>query len=639
MERELIAKLLINGLPQSIFQRLRTQGEFLEPLGLSPRTTVTVGSVGTFDISALFHSIRGALTDAGTCEVVDVEGNKLSISSTGDGWQIQREPEGPVQRVSHPAFLLLAADAAERVKAFDELRADLGPTAPQFEAIRAALPDRRATDAELRGLFAEVEDGVAGQQRSTVAAIKGPRFSLADLVPNDLAFFEKCYGPAPGCAPVDDYFAAALPEFRRNLLSRDLARGLSLCLPAYVRDDLTLAGLIESRSNDEVWQALEAAAPLSDPFSVLATLDLAISRTSQDERFRELSLHAAERLIAERFPGDGNADLYVLLPSLAVAVEDQLSGLEGAMSRPPFWRRLCAFAHSSWLMRHLRLPEGEMQPFCGWLGGQHALPDRVREILDFRAEPMWLTSNLSAEALRTEILARLALLVERHRRNGCEIPALEKISAAIERNDDRSGKFARYHPGPLEGHLRPAAFGGERLLTDSGSQDLIEHLSCDLASPTWAATATASDIFALPEAVLSAVTRLVAPGEPGKHMGSIAKRRLGLLSAGLIAARHRHRDLADAVAAHCLAEAPHAIDAEGIDTLFTALLVASASVQGDDEWTAWIEPQLFSLAERLPADAASAHDWLSHALSALRALLPPRANVAHRAEALMHMLP
>jgi hypothetical protein len=152
--------------------------------------------------------------------------------------QIRKEPAGPVQRVSHPAFLLLAADPTERAKAFDELRADLGPTAPQFEEIRAALSDRPATDAELRALFSEVEDGVANRQRSIAAAIKGPRFSLADLVPNTLDFFEQCYGAAPGGAPSDDYFAAALPESRRNLLSRDLTTGLSLCLPAYLRDDL-----------------------------------------------------------------------------------------------------------------------------------------------------------------------------------------------------------------------------------------------------------------------------------------------------------------------------------------------------------------------------------------------------------------
>jgi hypothetical protein len=240
MERELIAELLVNSLPRSIFRRLSTKREFLEPLGLTPRTTLTFGSVGAFEAAPLFHSIRSALSDAGECDIVDVDGNKLSVSSTSDSLQIRKEPEGPVQRVSHPAFLLLAADAAERGKAFDELRADLGPTAPQFEEIRAALADRPATDAELSTLFSEVEDGVANRQRSIAAAITRPRFSLADLVPNNLAFFEQCYGPAPGRTPADDYFAAALPEFRKNLLSQDLATGLSLCLPAYLRDDLTL---------------------------------------------------------------------------------------------------------------------------------------------------------------------------------------------------------------------------------------------------------------------------------------------------------------------------------------------------------------------------------------------------------------
>ena len=44
MERELIAELLVNSLPRSIFRRLSTKREFLEPLGLTPTTTVTLGS-------------------------------------------------------------------------------------------------------------------------------------------------------------------------------------------------------------------------------------------------------------------------------------------------------------------------------------------------------------------------------------------------------------------------------------------------------------------------------------------------------------------------------------------------------------------------------------------------------------------
>jgi hypothetical protein len=73
------------------------------------------------------------------------------------------------------------------------------------------------------------------------------------------------------------------------------------------------SGLIETRSNDEVWEALEAAAPLSDPFAALATLELAICRSDQDGRFQALPLSAANRLIAERFDGPRNADLYALV--------------------------------------------------------------------------------------------------------------------------------------------------------------------------------------------------------------------------------------------------------------------------------------------------------------------------------------
>lgn len=638
MERELIAQLLVNSLPPSIFRRLNTTRQFIEQLGLSRRTAITIGSIGTFDILTLFRSFRATLSDADECAVLDVEGNNLSVSSRGDGWQIRRQPEVPVQEVNHPVFLLLAADAVRRVMAFDNLRADLGPTATQFDAMGVALSYRPATDAELSAFFAELEEGVAGRRRRILAAIEKCHFSLTDLVPNSLAYFEKCYGPSPGSASPDEYFSVDLPEYRRDLLSRDLAGALILCLPAYLRDDLSLAGLIESRSNDDVWAALEVAAPLADPFSALAALEISICRSGQDERFMELSQRAVARLTADRFEGPGNADLYALLPRVALAVEDQLSGLEGAMTRQPFWRRLCAFAHAAWLVRHLPFPKAETEPFCEWLRGHHALPDSLREMLDLRAEPMWLTSNLTSQGLRAEVLGRLALLVERHRIEGREVPASQEISEAIEEFDKVARPLARHTPGPLDAHKRPAAQGSERLLREKASQDFSRELSSDLASQRWATAANMTDIIALPETVLTEITRLVTPGKPARHTGSIAERRVGLLSAGLIAARHRRPDLAEAVAAHCLAEATHASDAESVDVLLSALLVASASFEADDEWAAWIEPKLFSLAERLPSDGGPAHDWLGYAISALGRLLPPRRKICYRAEALINML-
>jgi hypothetical protein len=61
MKRELIAQLLVNSLPPSIFRRLNAENQFIEALGLFRRTTIKIGSDLTFDISTLFRCMRAAL--------------------------------------------------------------------------------------------------------------------------------------------------------------------------------------------------------------------------------------------------------------------------------------------------------------------------------------------------------------------------------------------------------------------------------------------------------------------------------------------------------------------------------------------------------------------------------------------------
>ena len=639
MRRELVGELLANRQPPSIFRRLVADEEFMNQLGLAPRTSLTLGTAGSFDAVRLFQAVRGALEEAKPQTIVDMEGATMTLTIDDGGLLLRREPDGATHRVSHPVFFSLAPTVEQRRRAFEELRLLLGPTAPQFEDIASQLAQRSPTKRELAAIFEEVANGVVSRQGRIVTTIaRRPRMGLADLVPDQLQFFERCFGPDPGNAPPDDYLATILPVFRRELLGRDLAGGLALCLPASLRDDLTLTALMRDRSDDALWQALEAASPLADPFSALGALDLAISRSGEDWRFRGLAEQAVERLTAQRFDGPGGADIYVLLPPLALAIEDDLAELEGAMSRPTFWRRLCAFAHAAWLSHHLPVSEAETQCFCEWLEGLHTLPGWIRELLDLRAEPMWLTSNLSASGLRAEIVGRLALLVERHRREGHEIPRLDIITAAIEREASGPYPLARLRPGPLEGHRRPAAPETNRLLPEDVAQDCLNHLSPDLKSPAWMAAASVTDLAALPEEVLAAVTRLIEPDKQGKHPGSLIERRPGLLSAALIAARHRHRNLAAAVAAHCLAEAPRASDTGSIDTLFTTLLIAAATSEDECEWAEWLEPKLFDLAGRVPADARKAIDWYVSAFSALKVLLQSRVNVVRRAEATLYMI-
>lgn len=344
-------------------------------------------------------------------------------------------------------FEVLASDAEARKAGANVLRRLVGPVVSESgEALWSEDPlgDRGAEMAVL-----ELASGFRSRRQEQRLAIQSGRFSIAQLFPDDLAYYSLLIGPPPGDRDQHDYLLDILSERRRTLLSRDLSSGLEVCLPSALCDDLAPWVPPASVDDDSLWTALQNCAPGADPVSLLAAIDLALGRQG-DCRFAEAATEWATLLLesseSEGFPLESAV--------LEVTLDSVNSG--ELRNQPPYWKRLCAWTHGMLLVRDLKsLGLGESDELFDLLRRARGRIGRIAKSLDFASEPMYSASDFSSSSLSSFFLGRLLQIAARHEAEGTSIPFASQLNGALQKmmKSPRSG--STNFPGPLEGHVWP----------------------------------------------------------------------------------------------------------------------------------------------------------------------------------------
>jgi hypothetical protein len=525
---------------------------------------------------------------------------------------------------------ILSPNQEERTRALQHLVDFLGPTAPDFSALLSKALERELSDAEVTELFAERASGVAALQSHAATTVHTSQVTIEDLIPDSFVYFERFCGPSLGDIDHEEYFHTVLPQYRKGLIRRDRVRGLDICLQGALRDDLMPGAWTEHLEDGELWEALAACNPWRDPFALLGALDIALGR-QHDERYQRFAEDAVKTLVQEEFPRPDGIDVYELLPLFAELVLNRINTLEGGVLRPPCWKRMCAWMQAGFLVR-------QTQRFCltreslrEWTQRHQTPAGMYAKMLDLRHEPMYRATEMSRRALREEVLGRLILLRERHRAAGRLVPGTTSIDEAISRLTEDGSPLGWALPGPLEGHLRPAEIGVNRLPEDDIAW-AAEELANDPATPILSTLAYFSQRFDLGEKLLVRMREAITQIAVASTEKSLEERIGRLMDAALVACAQRDVELTSAIASTVVAMAHSARSESNIRTIFHALLLASAAWQNEAEWAEWLERQLAETALRLPAGEPS--QALFAYLQELKKVLKLNLGIHVRAEAL-----
>lgn len=627
-----LARYLWSQQPPAIRQRLADNASFVGRSGPFFKPAITIGNIGPIDQSRLLSAARRALAERREQKILDIQGRKILIAADHGGVILKLMQAGSVAiQASHSMFSILSPNREERLRALDGQLARFGPTAPDFSETRRAAEDREPDDRECAKLFAEALGGVIALQTRAAAAIRTNDVKLEDVVPESFAYFESFCGPDPEDTEPEEYIGRDLPEYRKELLRRDLVRGLDICLLGSLRDDLTPAEWTQHVGDDQLWDALAACEARRDPFSLLGALDIALSR-QHDERYRAFADDAVAKLVQDTFPRPDGIDTYELLPLFAQLVLDQLNIRENGTLRAPYWKRMCAWMQAAVLLRLTLSIQLNFEGLRNWIQGLRTPAVVYAALLDLRREPMYRAGKLSTGALRCEVVGRLMLLRSRHEAAGRKMPRSEEIDTAMHRLADDGQPLGWLLPGPLEGHRQPAG-RPDLMFPDAEVRKAVEQLTTDPAGPVWSMLAYVSQCFDLGEEVLAqarkAGTRVNLCGQ-----GVNREQYLSRLTDGcLVAAAQRDVELSRSIVTSVVASAHEIHSAHEAWQVLQILLVASTAFEAQDIWASWLEEQLAEVAARLSVGEAS-QAFLQYLREAEK-VLPVTLSIHSRAESIL----
>jgi hypothetical protein len=334
-----IASYLYNVQPDSVRKRLLDDATFGARFGVVRRETITLGPDVHIDRRECYAAVRRAFAGPSPATLADAAGHEIVVKIEPGQVILEIPSLGRTAQVND--FMCLSPNREERTRTLRQLIDRFGPTAPDFSTLMAGAEGHELSDDEIDALFTEATTGVAAVQSRTISALQNGRGTLRNLVPAALVYFERFCGPLITSTDHEEYFRSALPQYRMELIRRDLARGLNISLQGSLRDDLMPGVWTAHVDDDELWDALSACDAWATPFALLGALDISIAR-QHDARYRTFAEEAVQKLVQERFPRPDGLDVYELLPLLADLVLNHMNSLEGGVSRPPCWKHMCA---------------------------------------------------------------------------------------------------------------------------------------------------------------------------------------------------------------------------------------------------------------------------------------------------------
>ena len=584
----------------------------------------------TFDLDAdvsiideeVFTAARDVLSGVEARTVQTLVGEDVSVRLDPEDHNIVLEfhKEESRYRTRIPELSILSPHPETRVATLRSLLQRFGPTAPDLNSLFSALELQQPDDQELSVIFQELMRGVVAVQGSLLSKIQqGQSLGLEDILPQDIAYFERFVGPLPSAESPESYLHDVLVPYRKAQLKRDLMRGIDICCLGALRDDLCPGEWVEYFDHDSVWEALSACDAGGAPFSLLGALDIALHR-QDDERFREFAQQAVAKLCDDGLGHPKGVDVYRLLWLLMQISFNHIHLVKGCTKQPGFWKRMSAWMQAQFVARALMKASGsiDVNRMNEWFESNLVLVGAHAELVDARQEPMLvLTRRMSAVDVRSEVIGRLAVLKSRHEHEGRLVPLAEEIDSALKRAHERGEGLKCFFPGPLEGHRRPTS------PADLDVSEALRETLPDVADPTtWNVIGNASHIHALADSELAPAREALRESGDRNDDAEIRNLLLSLELASIVAKTNRDTLLADAISDATAHLSRRISDKDDVWMILPICLQAAAAFEEHAEWFKWLEETLARIARSLPGPPSKSLWEFLEQLDVLETILP-----------------
>ena len=590
--------------PPLIANRLFEDTSFRTEFGLASREAISFGGGPAISKATLYDGVRKMFAEQRPQSLAALTGDAITVTVNGDGIALSFAAEGGTTTTVDTINLMFLSPSADvRQATLRRTIDELGPTGPDPSYWQKELQHGALDDGRMDHLSRQIEASIVPHMASVGRDIMTGVLDKNHLVPRSLPYWEALCGPPSDGMKQEAWLKEIFVPHRQRLIERDLVRGLDLCLGMGIRDDLTPRSLTAHVSHDDLWEALEQLRPIDDPFSLLGIVDLAASRSGDDDRFAGLGARTVERLCGAQLCRADGLDVYAFLPALIDLVRAELQVTPSIAGRAAYWRRICAWTQAALLVRAFETVSFDAKQFSENMNGLHSGEARTAEFLDLRQLPLSHPGETTRYCIRAEILGRLLILQKRESEQGRELPGTDALTRAHGQQAE-SAPLLVHMPGPLELDRLPC--WQQETLPEEFQADLqqrADELTNEFDDDNLIRFLYLSHLVLFNEHILHQLTNLVA----GMRFGTSEDDRwaaldhLGRLS--YVALAQRNVRLADAILMRCLQGIGSGTDEHHASALVHIGFIATAASGQDSVTKERFAKYLRDLAFLLPQGA------------------------------------
>jgi hypothetical protein len=594
-----VAAAFLEGMPGRVVQRLLRNGELSSLLSEGRGEIAGVGAFNYADISV---ALADTPMDASAAITTPEGGGSIYLTRRPDGNHVIRGQAGV--DIPMPELGLLDPDPQVRRSAVDTLASRARPWWPQSSVWRDRVAERPLSAVE----FGEMLDDLGTVAEHVLALIseasRKDRIGVSDIVPNGLEYFVSLVGPHPGSMDPTEYVKEVLTPHLTALMNTDLQWGLRCLQAVNVAEELDPVSICRGVSSGPLLSALQQIGGGYTASSALTSFMLVNCRRDdqpwQSSVLDELLNFMLDSCASERSQPE-LSDLHLSLFKLTLGV---ISQAESLASLPPYWRRLAAFVHATFLLEVVDFSHSNISSLVQWCDAQRTPSMISTQLMDRAEEPLWNVEAQSVAQLFASALVRALRSDVGTARGEIVVSAdqqlkLDRLSTTL--------TLLSASPSLMSGRRLKKGMNGVREVGVEvlGGEDGAEQSLLDLSlAHRWQALAHAACIYRFTDALMlrmreeaRSMSLLSASGRTETY--------LAMENVAAVAACQPDVELAEIVADAIVASAADLDDSDDVLNSAALLLIASGFEADNEARIKWAAQHLTALAFRAKVGVTS----------------------------------
>ncbi|MCK1658602.1 hypothetical protein [Bradyrhizobium sp. 151] len=574
---------VLRTLSETMRQEVASDETARNTLNLQSRTVLTINGVRSVDLVSFNNCLRAALRGRKTfsLKLADNKEAKVKISLKPLG--VVGVSFGDLQ-FNIPDAALLSESKSVRAGALRRWLSSQPLTAPEEKHWTDIVKSRALTDEEYGDLARALR---ATPETLTEIFARPQNLNPSNMVPDDLAYFERLVGPLATTSGFSAYVDGPLEEHRVHLLAKGRS-GLRRLAYSGLSRGLIPDAIMSGRPLKEIEALLDA----NDPFSLIFGLEVcAIKVAAGETGAAQLGARFLERIFGDKARLRQRCELFAACTVVSMV---RLRTIVKDRSVPLHWFRLAALTHAGVLTNalggmsqtaeFLNWSINELGPSYTWFG-----------IVDTSEAPRWDTEWIDPEYMKHELIGRcfntLNLLVESKRPKswakiiGAETESLQTMMHA-------------FYAGPMDDFVPQTVTDQQKQVYARLKSILRRRKSFKDA----AGLETIAHTGAVGKPLSTDVLKLLERSDSDLTFGSWAVRVLRCCA--YVAATTRNEKLAEAVVERCLRLVTPQSTAGEISGLVLVALRAIAAYEERNRYYETVGGTMANFAYRTPPVAA-----------------------------------